>query len=145
MNDGRFIKKFDLSKINAETVYPHGITFHESKIYVAERKTGKLLVFNIEGEYQTSFSTLKKTDFDPLSINFYGNTHILVPNYTNSTLHIFDINGKELKIVGRKGKGYREWFSLTSVIEDKKGNIYTVEEASNRIQIINFLELINSN
>ena len=36
----------------------------KSKIYVAERKTGKLLVFNIEGEYQTSFPTIKKTDFD---------------------------------------------------------------------------------
>jgi len=145
LNDGRFIKKFDFSKFNAEKVYPHGITFHESKIYVAERNFGKLLVFNTEGEYQKSFSTLKKTDFDPPSINFYDNTHILVPNYANSTLHIFDINGKELKIVGRKGKDYREWFSLMNAIEDKKGNIYTVEEDSNRIQIINFLELINSN
>ena len=56
----------------------------------------------------------------------------------NSSLHVFDMNGEELKIVGGKGKSYGKWMFLMNVIEDNKGNIYTVEQDSNRIQLINF-------
>ena len=149
--NGQFIKKFDFSKLDSVEVYPHGITFHKNKIYVAERETHKLLIFDTEGKYLNSFTTKIKSDnkrdlyFDPHSINFYNDTFILVPNYKNSSLHVFDIKGEEIKIVGGKGKSYGQWLSLMNVVEDKKGNIYTVEEDSNRIQIINFLELINSN
>lgn len=138
--DGQFIKKFDLSKVNSDKVLPHGITFHANKIYVAERKTKKLLIYNSEGEYLNDFTTNGGSGFDPLSINFYNNEFILVPNYANSSLHVFDMDGQELKIVGGKGEGYGKWLSLTNVTEDRMGNIHTVEEDTNRIQIINFKE-----
>ena len=136
--NGQLIKKFDFSKLNSEKIYPHGITLHKNKIYIAERKTGKLLVYNTEGEYLNNFTSNIKSGFDPLSINIYEDTYILVPNYVNSSLHIFNMNGKELKIVGGKGESYGKWMFLMNVTEDNKGNIYTVEQDSNRIQLINF-------
>lgn len=136
--NGQLIKKFDFPKLNYEKIYPHGITLHKNKIYVADRKTSKLFVLSTGGEYLHSFTSSIKSGFDPLSINIYKDTYILVPNYMNSSLHVFDMKGEELKTVGGKGKNYGKWMFLTNVIEDKKGNIYTVEEDSNRIQIINF-------
>ena len=41
-----------------------------------------------------------------VSINIYKDSYFLVPNYKNSSLHIFDMSGKELKIVGGKGTEY---------------------------------------
>ena len=133
-----YFKLGENSKLNSEKIYPHGITLHKNKIYIAERKTGKLLVYNTEGEYLNSFTSNIKSGFDPLSINIYEDTYILVPNYVNSSLHIFNMNGKELKIVGGKGESYGKWMFLMNVTEDNKGNIYTVEQDSNRIQLINF-------
>ena len=139
---GQLIKKFDFSKLNYEKIYPHGITLHKNKIYVADRKNNKLLVFNTEGNYLSQFTSNMKSGFDPLSINIYSDTYFLVPNYKNSALHIFDMEGRELKIVGGKGADYGKWMFLTNVIDDKKGNIYTVEQNSNRLQIINFSILL---
>lgn len=136
--NGQLIRKFDFSKLNYNKICPHGITSHKNKIYAADRKTSKLFVFNTDFKYLRDFTSNIKSGFDPLSINIYEDTYILVPNYINSSLHIFDMKEQELKIVGGKGKNYGRWMFLTNVIDDKKGNIYTVEEESNRIQLINF-------
>ena len=47
------------------------------------------------------------------------------------------MDGKELKIVREKGKGYGKWLSLTNLIDGRNGNIYTTEEDTSHVQIIN--------
>ena len=136
--NGQLIKKFNFSELGYKKIYPHGIMLYKNKIYVADRKNNKLLVFNTEGNYLNQFTSNIKSDFDPLSINIYKDSYFLVPNYKNSSLHIFDMSGKELKIVGGKGTEYGKWMFLTNVVDDGEGNIYTVEEYSNRLQVINF-------
>ena len=135
---GQLIKKFNFSELDYNKIYPHSVMLYKNKIYVADRKNKKLLIFNTDGDYLNQFTSYIKSGFDPISINIYKDSYFLVPNYKNSSLHVFDTSGKELKIVGEKGTEYGKWMFLTNVADDGKGNIYTVEEYSNRLQIINF-------
>ena len=121
---------------------PHGVLTDGSlHVYVADRGKSKAIhVFSLNGEYLKTWEAID-AQFEPLAVRFLDDHQLLVPNYIDSKLYLYDLSGQLLSIHGEQGKETGQFLYPMNVVADKAGNIFVVEEDSNRIQKINFSRL----
>lgn len=141
---GDYIHSFDLNTITQKGKFsPHCvITDGKRNVYVADRGQAKTIqVFRLNGEYIGAWQDIDK-EFDPLAVRFLTQELLLVPNYKDSKLHLFNVSGQHLAVFGSHGEKPGEFLYAMNLISDTHRHIYVVEEEGNRIQKIDFGKII---
>ncbi len=144
--EGRYIGEFDTGKMAGGSDFlPHSVmTDGEKFVYAADRgKQKDIRVFRIDGGYVGAWGC-PAVKFDPLTVRFLDHGLLLVPNYKDSKLHLFDLSGKWLTDIGSYGDKPGEFLRVTNLVSDGNGHIYVVEEGGNRIQEIDMSGLIET-
>lgn len=144
-NEGRYIDSFDASVITDKgPFYPHSIvTDREKYAYVADRGKAKTIqVFTLDGKHVESWGQLGR-DFDPLAVRFLNQGLLLIPNYKDSRLYLFDLFGRKIVVLGSHGDKPGQFLYITNLAAAGE-EVYTVEEDGNRVQKINFKDIIKA-
>ena len=120
--------------------YPHGVTVDNKtgNIYIADRCNYCVKVFDSTGKYLFKFGDNEGEGkmYLTISVAIYGD-RILITQSNNCIL-IYQLNGKFISRIGRRGRGELEFnipFGLT--IDESIGDIYICDYFNNRIQILN--------
>ena len=89
------------------------------------------LIFGSRGNGNGQFNSLWGT-----AINSKGN--ILVSDYNNNRIQIFDSQGKFISTFGSKGNGNGQFNNPWGIAINSKGNIIVCDKGNHRIQIFDF-------
>jgi len=141
-SNGGFLTTFNTANITTGEMLPHSIiTDGKSYVYVADRSDNKAIHrFSLDGEYLETWLSPSQ-EFDPIALNFLDHKLILVSNYKNSALHLFDLKGQHLLVLGRQGDQPGEFLYATGIAVDERNHAYIAEEDGNRIQEIDLSEI----
>ncbi len=144
-SNGEFLTAFDTVHIPKGKILPHCIITDGKKyVYVADRSENRTIhLFSLEGEYLETWLSPGR-EFDPLALSFLSNELILVSNYSNSALHLFNLKGQQLLVLERHGDQPGEYLYPTDIENDQRGHIFIAEEDGNRIQKIDMSGIISS-
>jgi len=145
-SNGSYISSLDISAITKKGEFlPHCVITDKKKyVYVADRGKAKTIqIFTLDGKYVGMWHYAKR-GFDPTAVRFLTPELVLIPNFTDSRLYLFDISGKYLTALGAYGDKPGEFLRSTNLISNDQGYVYVVEEESNRVQKIDFSKVIAS-
>ena len=127
--DGNLLKIFETN----DSILPHGITFYNNKLYIADRDSKDILIYNLDGNLLNKIELEK---VEPISVNIVRDLLYIVNGITDS-IHIHKIvNNEFTEIIGKRGTSYKEWLGISNLIYDNDKYIYTTEQDTNRIQKI---------
>ena len=120
--------------------YPRGVTVDNEtgNIYIADHDNSCVKVFHSTGKYLFKFGDNEGEGkmYYPRGLAIYED-RILITQGNNYILN-YQLNGKFVSTIGRKGRGELEFINLFSLtIDESNGNIYICDYNNNRIQILN--------
>lgn len=141
--EGGYIDSFSISI--KDDFLPHCLRVDgKGLVYVADRgKTASIRVFTENGRHVDTWRK-PRGEFDPLAVCFFEDKFVLVPDYRDSRLHLFDIAGKHLAILGARGNKPGEFLNITNLAMDNDNDAYVVEQDGNRVQKIELKELVKN-
>ena len=119
---------------------PRGVTVDNEtgNIYIADHDNSCVKVFDSTGKYLFKFGDNEGEGkmYYPRGLAIYED-RILITQGNNYILN-YQLNGKFVSTIGRKGRGELEFINLFSLtIDESNGNIYICDYNNNRIQILN--------
>jgi DNA-binding beta-propeller fold protein YncE len=104
----------------------------DSTRYVADRKLGRVLVYDAEDRYVTAFGDPQ--GWAPTDVAIAGD-ELYVADRLNGQVAVIDKHsGEELRRLGREGIGLAEFLFPTNVTLDDEGNVYVSDTLNYRIQ-----------
>ena len=120
--------------------YPRGVTVDNrtGNIYIADQYNHCVKVFDSTGKYLFKFGDNEGEGkmYYPIGVAIYED-RILITQDDNCILN-YQLNGKFVSRIGRKGRGELEFNNLDSLtIDESNGDIYICDSNNNRIQILN--------
>jgi tripartite motif-containing protein 71 len=104
-------------------------------VYVTDRPTGSIYIYNEKGEYQRTFdpgADLK--GWQPLGITFdpTGNMYVTDVSTQPQAVLVFDPQGKKIKTLGASaGMNFPNGVAL-----DKAGNVYVADSSNGRVVVL---------
>ena len=143
--EGQHLLTFDSSQVmDEENFLPHGMVVDaKNNLYVANRGKQKTIhVFDLDGKLKETWKRIN-ADFDPLTVQIFGDKFFAVPNYTDAKIFLFDETGKALKSFGHLGNQDGEFLYIMNLVIDEKMHAYIVEQNGNRLQKIDMKEVYN--
>ena len=141
--EGVYISSFDI--VEKDSFLPHCLRADgKGLVYVADRgKAASIQIFTEDGCHVDTWRKPKRA-FDPLAVCFFGDKLVLVPDYVDSRLHLFDTAGKYLSSIGERGSKAGEFLNVTNLMADNNGYVYVVEQDGNRLQKIDLNGLMEN-
>ena len=120
--------------------YPRGVTVDNrtGNIHIAESGNHCVKVFDSTGKYLFKFGDNEGEGkmYYPIGVAIYED-RILITQSDNCILN-YQLNGKFVSRIGRRGIGELEFNNLFSLtIDESNGDIYICDYINNRIQILN--------
>ena len=118
---------------------PRDVTVDNERgnIYIADTDNNCVKVFDSTGKYLFKFGDNEgkgKMDW-PLSVAICGD--IILISQGNSCIMNYQLNGKFISKIGKRGNGELEFFwPIGLTIDESNGNIYVSDCHNNRIQIL---------
>ena len=119
---------------------PHGVTVDNraGNIYIADSGNDCVKVFDSTGKYLFKFGDNEGEGkmYYPRGVAIYED-RLLITQRNHCILN-YQLNGKFVSRIGRKGRGELEFNNLFSLtIDESNGDIYISDLNNNRIQILN--------
>ena len=103
-------------------------------VYVSDRPTGSVLVFDADGAFVRVFEPGKSlTGWQPLGLGFNPAGHLLVTDVSGpfNTVHEFDPDGSLVRTIGEAGM-----FNFPNgVATDAEGNVYVTDSNNGRLVV----------
>lgn len=111
------------------------------QVYVTDTALNKLFIFYkdgslihyVEGNGEETGKLLRPSG---VLVDEVGQ-RIIVADTGNHRLQVFDLKGKFVSFVGKKGSGKNEFMFPTFLAKNSSGKIYVVDTINNRVQIFN--------
>ncbi len=122
----------DFSVLDGVCVGPDG------NIYVADKGTHALFVFDDRGRFLRRFGELGSGDgqlHEPTGIAFDRAGHLVVVDQGNGRVQLFDSGGRFVRSFGIKGSGPGEFIEPQGIAVDGEGRILITDATSNRVQV----------
>eukprot|EP00058_Branchiostoma_floridae_P000678 XP_002586166.1 hypothetical protein BRAFLDRAFT_109861 [Branchiostoma floridae] len=131
--DGTAMAGFDLKKIN----YSRGIavdmrTYH---ILVTDADQGEVHVFRPDGSLVRTVRHPRAGKIRPRYVTVDGEGNILVSDWYNNYVYVYDEFGKFLFQFGGKGSGEGQLMSPRGICRDSSGHILVADSGNERVQI----------
>lgn len=104
----------------------------EGKLYVLDRGNRQVLVFGSDGKFR--FAILDVGDPADLAVDASGNIFLADPGFGG--IRVFAPTGKWLRTIGGYTSQFREPLRARGVTVDRRGRVWLVEEASQRIRAL---------
>ncbi|XP_068713161.1 E3 ubiquitin-protein ligase TRIM71-like [Montipora foliosa] len=93
-------------------------------------------VFTREGDYKYQFAGTRNREFHwPCSLLVTKSGHLLVCDYRNSRVQVFEVNGKFVDQFGKRGSNLGQFQGPSSVALLSNGQIVVSDRGNHRIQI----------
>ena len=123
---GRFTAWGSAGRRNGQFVQPRGIGVHRGEVYVVDT-TGRIQVFDLEGNYLRQWSTLESENGTPTDVAFDLKGNVIIPDTHYSRILEYSPQGELLKQWGEYGTGEQQFIYPTGVAIDKEGNYFISE------------------
>jgi len=143
-SEGRPLNVFNgAGDCGGKIMKPHGLcTDGNNFLYAADRGTAKAVhVFDLEGRHISTWGSSDKKQ-EPLTVKVFDKKTLMVPDYSENAIRIFEPDGKETAVIGAYGPGPGEFLNVMSLVDAGKGCIVTVEQDGNRMQKVNLGKII---
>lgn len=148
---GELISVFEDKAIKATAEFQaHGLSVDakRKRVYVADRGNyggnGAIHVFALNGQYLLTWPK-PAVDFDPFTIRALTEDLYISPSYADGAFYIFDSNGVLLEKIDAMGSEPGKFNHASGVVADRRGFIYVPELKGDRIQRLDFNEVIKRN
>ncbi len=124
-----------------ELEHPTGLAADIAKklLYVADRGSNSIKVFNFAGEKQFEFGTFgeQEAQLNGPTYLFLHNEQLYVTDTLNSRIQIFSGQGEYIRSFGRRGLYLGDLPRPKGVAVDRDGNIYVVESYYDYLLVFN--------
>jgi len=104
-------------------------------VYVSDRPTGSILVFDAGGTFRRVFEPDKSlTGWQPLGLGFDARGHLYVTDVSGpfNSIHEFDADGRLVRTIGKEGQ-----FNFPNGIAvDAAGNLYVTDSNNGRLVVL---------
>lgn len=119
--------------------FPYGIALDsKGRIYVADIYIGGISVFDKDGKFLNYFAEKtpkEKTLLMPAGV-YIADDKVYVTDVKRNQVLMFDINGKLLRVLGKKGRTNPGEFNAPNALTiDQDGNLYVVDTGNQRVQV----------
>jgi len=134
--DGRFVLQWGSKGDKPGQLFgPDGVAVAPNgQIYVTEDENARVQVFTPDGRFVRSWKGPQGAPFgDPTGITFVGDD-VVVADYNESTLSVFDGTGKRLRTFGKPGSRDGEFAGISLITADAAGHIFATDYNNGRIQ-----------
>ena len=121
-----------------ESVGGMAVNPESNRLYVADTRGHKIGVFDLQGNYITSFGKRGEQDGEflyPFPLRFNRRNELIVGDTMNARIQIFDANGKFLRKFGNRGDGPQDFQVLKGVAVDSDDNIYVTDGKAHKVSI----------
>ncbi len=129
----RYLHHFGSERLNN----PVGIAAGNSRVYVADAGNHQIQVFDLEGNWITSFGKRGSAlgEFNrPMHITLAPDGNLFVADYLNDRIQVLSPEGVPLYSIGSGGSGPGEFNAPAGVAVDAQGNLYVADFFNHRIQ-----------
>lgn len=137
--NGKFVRSFgDTGNSNSKMLFPTDIGIGSNKrIYVADRMSGRVMIYNMDGEIQKTFpedtDRLKLNGFSPLSLAIDQENNVFVFDAEHQRVVLFNENGILLEVLADSEKKPDFSFVNGMVISEPDKKIYLSNSNKNNI------------
>jgi sugar lactone lactonase YvrE len=111
---------------------PCGVAIHEDAVYLADTWNGRVQAFTLEGKWKAAARDL----FGPRGITVAPDGTVWVTDTGNKRLVGFDGELKQIRTIGRLGKGPLEFSDPVGIAAGRDGSLYVADAGNQRIQVL---------
>ena len=133
-DNGKFMIQFGTrGSGNGQLYHPLGITVHNDKVYVTECHGKRILVFQLDGQFNHIIGSDHLSN--PHYISFTANDQLLVVGCRPNCIYTFTLHGNYVGKFGTQGNGRGQLSSPSGIATDMRGFILVTENGNNRVSI----------
>ncbi len=124
-------------KLIGDFTLPTGVAFdQDNSFYLASGKTRTIYHFSPNEVFQRSFDLTGQIKFIGSFALDKVRRRLIVPDTMGHQVGIFDLNGKLIKMIGKRGDGNGEFNTPVAVAVDRNGQIAVCDSNNARIQLL---------
>ena len=134
------IQKFDLQgnyllRLGEENLRnARGITIHNNRIYVADKASKCVSVFNTDGQFCHTIKSEKHMR-TPCGVTVGVNNQLYVADCDNHYIHTFTLDGNYITKFGNKGTDWGQLLNPWGLAADQRGNLLVTDTKNHRVSI----------
>jgi sugar lactone lactonase YvrE len=117
---------------------PNDILVHSNgKVYIADSNNGRVQIFNLDGDYETQFTTTGVGAFGLAEHPVNGNIYLTNHSPTNGKIQIYSETGTLINEFGSSGSGIGQfnWPTGLAFSQTPSVKLFVADSANNRIQV----------
>lgn len=110
------------------------------RLYVVNGRNHSIAVFDLEGQYLTSFGQRGSGDGEfnfPTDLDVDSKGNIVVADSMNARVQVFDPDGRFIRKFGQRGDRPEDFRVIKGIAVSREGNIFVVDSAAERILVFN--------
>jgi DNA-binding beta-propeller fold protein YncE len=111
---------------------PCAIAIRDDAVYVADTWNGRVQSFTLDGKWKATARDL----FGPRGVTVAPDGTVWVSDTGNKRLVAFDGDLRQLRTLGRLGKGREEFSDPVGIAAGRDGSLYVADAGNQRIQIL---------
>ena len=110
------------------------ITIHNSRVYVTDKSTRCVSVFDTDGQFCYSIKSQQHLR-TPCGVTVGVNNQLYVADCDNHCIHTFTLDGIYVNKFGTKGTGWGQLLNPWGLATDQQGNLIVTDTKNHRVSI----------